>query len=385
MVTIQGSTLESNRSPAGGGILNTDGTLSLTNCTIADNSASAPNAGGGGIYNEGAGTLTVTDCTIARNSASNGGGIFNVGSATLGNTIVADNSVTGIGYPDFDGTVTDSGNNLIGDDSGSSGFTKSSDLLNANPLLSALGNYGGPTQTFALLPGSPAINAGSNALIPVWITTDQRGTGYPRIVNGTVDIGAFESSGFTVSVSSGNNQTTFVGTAFSAPLDVTVVSVANNEPVAGGVVTFTRPASAASVTFPGGSATATISSAGDAGILVTANTITGSYAVGVSASGVTTGTSASVDVGGGIVPDALAVGGNGGSAGAQARKALKPHALRSKARAALATSSHLTTASAGRARAIAQADAARDRVLAELKGNVHAYLMAERLAGGRLD
>ena len=44
----------------------------------------------------------------------------------------------------------------------------------------------------ALLPGSPAIDAGDNSLIPAGVTTDQRGTGYARIDNGTVDIGAFE-------------------------------------------------------------------------------------------------------------------------------------------------------------------------------------------------
>ncbi len=43
----------------------------------------------------------------------------------------------------------------------------------------------------ALLPGSPAIDAGNNALIPAGITTDQRGPGYARVVNGTVDIGAY--------------------------------------------------------------------------------------------------------------------------------------------------------------------------------------------------
>ena len=91
----------------------------------------------------------------------------------------------------------------------------------------------------ALLPGSPAIDAGNNALIPAGVTTDQRGL--PRIVNGIVDIGAFESSGFTIAVTSGSGQSTDVLTPFSAPLVATVTANNPSEPVAGGLVTFTSP------------------------------------------------------------------------------------------------------------------------------------------------
>ena len=56
-------------------------------------------------------------------------------------------------------------------------------------MLGPLADNGGPTQTHALLPGSPAIDAGDNTDAPEW---DQRGIGFPRIVNGTIDIGAFE-------------------------------------------------------------------------------------------------------------------------------------------------------------------------------------------------
>ena len=91
--------------------------------------------------------------------------------------------------------LTLQGNNLIGATDGSSGWV-GSDLTGTvaqplNPLLAPLANYGGPTNTMALLPDSPAINAGSNALLPAGITTDQRG--FNRIAGGTVDIGAFES------------------------------------------------------------------------------------------------------------------------------------------------------------------------------------------------
>ena len=81
-------------------------------------------------------------------------------------------------------------------------------LISGNPLLSALGSYGGDTQTMALLPGSPAIDAGIAADDPgtmTAITTDQRGIARPQ---GTAyDIGSFESRGFTITVTAGNNQT----------------------------------------------------------------------------------------------------------------------------------------------------------------------------------
>ena len=90
--------------------------------------------------------------------------------------------------------------NLIGT-GGSGGLTNTNgnQVGVVDPDLGPLAYYGGPTQTIALLPGSPAIDAGSNALAvdpstgqP--LTTDQRGPGFVRIYNGTVDIGAYEFS-----------------------------------------------------------------------------------------------------------------------------------------------------------------------------------------------
>jgi hypothetical protein len=86
--------------------------------------------------------------------------------------------------------------NLIGDGSGMTGLSNgvSGNLVGSadnpiDPLLGPLADNGGPTLTHALLPGSPAIDAGNNAYATDW---DQRGPGYPRIVNGIIDIGAFE-------------------------------------------------------------------------------------------------------------------------------------------------------------------------------------------------
>ena len=107
----------------------------------------------------------------------------------------------------------------------------------ADPGLGALGNYGGPTETIPLLPGSPAIDAGSSALVPPGVTTDQRGL--PRTVNGVVDIGAFKSQGFTLTAVAGSTpQTANNGALFTNSLEVTVTANNPVEPVDGGVVTF---------------------------------------------------------------------------------------------------------------------------------------------------
>src|SRR5207249_4033334 len=63
-------------------------------------------------------------------------------------------------------------------------------FVGADPVLGALGFNGGTTRTHALLPGSPAINTGSN---PLGLATDQRGPGFPRVSGGVADMGAYES------------------------------------------------------------------------------------------------------------------------------------------------------------------------------------------------
>src|SRR5262249_22109771 len=143
------------------------------------------NNAGGGIYN--GGTLTLNNTTVSSNlSYGAGGGIYNVGTLHARNTIIAGN--TPPTAPHLSGNLGSLGPNPIGDDSGGSGFHPT-DLRNLNPLLGPLQNNGGPTLTMALLPGSPAIDAGDNTDAPPF---DQRGPGFPRIVGGTIDIGAFE-------------------------------------------------------------------------------------------------------------------------------------------------------------------------------------------------
>ncbi len=260
----------------GGGLFN-DGTLTLTNCTVSGNTASGATITGGsdntafGGYGGGLGnfgTLTLTNCTVSGNTASGQGGGLETssGTATLINTIVAGQSAGG----DVDGSLAAaSTHNLIG----------------GNPLLAPLGNYGGPTQTMALLPGSPAIGAGSMASIPTGITTDQRGE--PRTVNTEVDIGAVETQGYTLTASGGTPQATLASTAFANSLAVTVTPTYAKDPVNGGVITFTPPASGASATLSAGSATI---AGGSASVTATANRVGGSYTVMASASGAASAT-----------------------------------------------------------------------------------------------
>jgi hypothetical protein len=190
VMTISNSTVSDNDDLSyfdgygyGAGIYNT-GALRVDNSTICRNSLvwDFSFQAGGGIYNTG--TLEVAHSTVAGNTAPTGGGIAGT-PPQLWNTIVAGNHAH---FRDLACPIISLGHNLIGDTDGGSGFDDS-DLLNVDPLLGPLQDNGGPTWTRALLPGSPAIDAGDNTNAPAW---DQRGPGFPRIVNGTIDIGAFE-------------------------------------------------------------------------------------------------------------------------------------------------------------------------------------------------
>jgi hypothetical protein len=259
VVSVTGSTIIGNTSNDGGGIYNYDGTVQISSSTVSGNTGGF---GGGGILNSGdtpgEGILTISDSTLAANTGYSGGGGILSGSVeqvtisnstiwgnanslggygggiwitggpfTMQNTIVAGN--TDANAPDISGSLTSSGYNLIGNTQGGNGFA-GTDLLNVNPLLGSLQNNGGPTETLALLPGSPAIDAGDpNFTGPP--NTDQRGL--PRIAGGRVDIGAYETQ------PSAGSATTLAASASPA--------------VAGQAVTFTATVAAS----PPGSSTAT--------------------------------------------------------------------------------------------------------------------------------
>jgi len=145
-------------------------------------------ANGGGIHIAAA---TLTNVTLTGNKAgTDGGGISNdPGHDTvLKNTVVA-----GAGGANCSGLITSSGNNLDAD--ATCGLSGPGDLTGVDPKLGSLQDNGGPTQTHALLAGSPAIDAADDSACP---GHDQRGIARPLDGNGdgyvACDIGSFESN-----------------------------------------------------------------------------------------------------------------------------------------------------------------------------------------------
>jgi hypothetical protein len=186
-VKINASTISGNTGGAilfsrGGAIANYS-TMAIVNSTISGNTVFSQ--GIGGIVNL-QGTLTISNTTISGNV----GGVFNLGTATLQNSIVANNS----GGNCF-GVVRSNGYNLSSDSTCK--FGKTGDLNKTDPMLGPLQNNGGQTQTMALPTGSPAIDAGNPAGCTDsqghLLKTDQRGKPRPDTEDtGGCDMGAYE-------------------------------------------------------------------------------------------------------------------------------------------------------------------------------------------------
>jgi hypothetical protein len=214
--TIAGTTLEktdtSNAPVRGAGIAN-NGTLTITNSTVSGNVELTTGAGnanqGAGLFNSG-GTVSIVNSTIAGNSqaatsgaSSRGAGIENLGttidlqnvtiagnagSANVDNisTVNAKNTIVANGASgNCTGALTSQGHNI--ESANECGFHAAGDQIGTDPLLGALGDNGGPTDTEALLAGSPAIDHGDQVGCP---PTDQRGIARPQEMG--CDVGAFE-------------------------------------------------------------------------------------------------------------------------------------------------------------------------------------------------
>ncbi|MBL1110476.1 CSLREA domain-containing protein [Streptomyces sp. 5-8] len=207
------STVSGNVAGEAGGI-RFDDSGTVTNSTVAGNRVTNPGdrpgslAGyGGGIDIRGRGPVVILNSTIVGNSSSDGGGGVNIapayldslpypipdvvdlplGRLTLRNSVVAGNTVDGKGADckKAFATITSEGHNIDGD--GSCRLTAAGDLPSRTPLIGPLADNGGPTDTAALLPGSPALDAAAGCP-----ATDQRGVARPQ--GAACDIGAYEST-----------------------------------------------------------------------------------------------------------------------------------------------------------------------------------------------
>ena len=211
-LTMQACTLSGNSAGFGGGLYNrsvaagTVATATVNNCTVSGNSAI--DSYGGGILNTatstGSATMNVRCSTVSGNNAANptlGGGIHNrrttggTATTTLGSTLFK-TGTTGSNIVNDTGTITSLGYNLSSDAATGPYLIQATDRTSINPLIGALANNGGPTQTHALQTGSPAFDTGKN----FGLATDQRGL--PRTADASqvanasggdgTDIGAFE-------------------------------------------------------------------------------------------------------------------------------------------------------------------------------------------------
>lgn len=146
---------------------------------------------GGGIAVQAPADVAVRFGTITGNdSQGDGGGLWveDGASVALANSIVAGNTAAGVG-DDIAGAAS-ADFTLVQDPAGATLVGTGNDL-GSDPLLGPLQANGGPTETRLPLQGSPAIDTGDPAFAPP-PATDQRGTGFPRVLNGVVDKGAVE-------------------------------------------------------------------------------------------------------------------------------------------------------------------------------------------------
>lgn len=200
-LAVTASTISGNDSgEVGGGISHYDGHLTLSRSTISGNTASYE---GGGIYAV-QGRAVIEQSTITGNRASYaGGGVAAYGDTstrvTVSSSIIAANAGADVDVPvgEADGVFVSEGHNVIGFGNAAGAFAIDDQTDVSDPLLAPLAGNGGPTWTHALLPGSPALDAG----VAEFHVDDQRGLqrtvdlpGIPDASNGDgTDVGAFEA------------------------------------------------------------------------------------------------------------------------------------------------------------------------------------------------
>jgi len=240
-LTLTNSMVYSNTAVQAGGLYNDGGTAVIANSTISGNWADQDSA----IMQDGTtSVMALAHTTLVSNTAAitdTAIGIYS-GTLTISNSIVAHNGALNCALSG--GVFISDGYNL--EDGDSCGLNAAGDITNTNPMLGPIANNGGNTWTHALLVGSPAINAGDPAYAVLTGDYDQRGVGYARVVNGRLDIGAYESGSFLLTV---NISGTGSGTVTSSPSGIDCGSDCSY-PYAGVVVTLTAVSDAGS-TFTG--------------------------------------------------------------------------------------------------------------------------------------
>jgi len=222
---IRGCTFVNNRlsaiGPQLGGALVVEGVATVEASTFRDNGTSALHGRGGAIGVEAGGVLTLRNCTLASNAANSGGALAVYGTAVIENSTITNNQalISGTHYgvgggifsnaqsvqlvssivsgnldetaPDIAYATVTAAHSAIGSLAGVLGYTDAGGNLpaGADLKLGPLADNGGPTETVALLAGSPCINAGSS---PAGLAYDQRGAGFSRVIGTAADVGAFE-------------------------------------------------------------------------------------------------------------------------------------------------------------------------------------------------
>lgn len=222
-LSVFNSTISGNFSENGGGGISI---VSSSKVLIANSTVSGNTAGGSGAGILNGGALTVVNSTISGNGGKGQGGGIATSSGgsklTLANSIVAGN--TAQTSPDIEtynpsNLISSNGANFVGSPVGAAGL-KSTDQTFASTgkalsqLLAPLANNGGLTFTHALVNGSPAVNRGNNKDLPADpydldadsdtsepLPFDQRGSGFVRLISGTVDLGAHEAFAYEPTIS----------------------------------------------------------------------------------------------------------------------------------------------------------------------------------------
>jgi hypothetical protein len=189
--TVDDSTISRNKANTVGGGVSLYATDALfRNSTISGNAVSAgPSARGAGLAAS-ASELDMQNSTVAFNTAGpgSGGGIDNTKSDIRLRNVILSNNVAWKAGPDLNGTANVDFS-LVDNTSGAL-ITGGNNLLDIDARLGPLADNGGPTRTHRPGAGSPVRNAGGEV---AGTAADQRGAGFPRVLQGRADIGAVES------------------------------------------------------------------------------------------------------------------------------------------------------------------------------------------------